>query len=295
MPLLTLISNGVDNLFFDTYTKERSDITSVDMNLIKKKIDNSFTLAINDLKNAINTLLNKEPKVFSQTINQISEERFKRYFGAIEDFTKPICLDFLIERKVISKICDHFANNENLVGVIGHTFSGKTNLLYEFFVKTKSNNNFLLFCNGEYYSILQQMANHFTGNIGTHVDKEKIREWLLVLFTNFSDCNFYLLLDNFNNEIPEEMKRDIIELIDIFKGNNQHILYTIDEFNYAQIAKVPNRQYKTLIGEQSKIVSLDDLNDDEYRAVNDLMLQNHKTRIEHGGHFATEYRQPRIL
>ncbi|MCD7941261.1 MAG: hypothetical protein LUH50_15090 [Bacteroides intestinalis] len=91
------------------------------------------------------------------------------------------------------------------------------------------------------------------------------------------------------------MKRDIIELIDIFKGNNQHILYTIDEFNYAQIAKVPNRQYKTLIGEQSKIVSLNDLDDDEYRAVNDLMLQNHKARIEHGGHFATEYSQPRIL
>lgn len=297
MPPLTLISNGVDNLFFDTYTKERSDITVVDMDLIKRKIDNSFTLATNDFKNAINTLLNNEPEIFSQVINGISAERFNRYFGEIEDFDKAICPDFLIKRKVISKILNHFADNENLVGVIGHAFSGKTNLLYEFFTKTRDNNNFLLFidCNGEYYSILQQMANQFTKHIKTLVDKEKIREWLLLSLVNLPHCNFYLLLDNFNNEIPESMKSDIIELIEIFKDNNQHILYTIDEFNYTQIAKVRNRQYKTLIGEQSKIVKLDELDDDEYQAVNDLMLLNHKIRIEHGGHFATEYRQPRIL
>lgn len=112
MPPLTLISNGVDNLFFDTYTKERSDVTTVDMDLIKRKVDSSFALAIGDFKNALNILLNNEPEIFSQIINQISEERFERYFGSIENVTKPICLDFLIDRKVISNIHNHFSKKK---------------------------------------------------------------------------------------------------------------------------------------------------------------------------------------
>lgn len=297
MPPLTLISNGVDNLFFDTYTKERSDVTTVDMDLIKRKVDSSFALAIGDFKNALNILLNNEPEIFSQIINQISEERFERYFGSIENVTKPICLDFLIDRKVISNIHNHFSKKENLVGVIGPAFSGKTNILYEFFSKTRSNNNFLLFidCYSDNYSIFQQMANHFTRSTKMLVNKEKIREWLLLSFDNLVGCNFYLLIDNFNNGISEDVKSDIIELIDIFKEYNQHILYTVDEFNYKQIANVPNRQYRTLIGEKSKIISIEELDDDEYRVAYTLILQKYKAQIEHGGHFAVEYRQPRIL
>lgn len=297
MPPITLISNGIDNQFYNTYTKDKIETSNIDFEYIQKLTDNSFQLATNDFKDAVNLLLNNEPEIFSQVINQISAKRFERYFGTIEDFTKPICLDFRIDRKVVNEIHSHFSHKVALVGLIGSAFSGKTNLLYEFFIKTKSIQNFLLYldCSDHNYSILQQLANHFSDSSKISITKDKIREWLINSLGNSPNSKFYLLLDNFNNEIPQEIKAEIIELIDIFKGVNHHTLYSIDEFNFKEIAFVANRRYKTIIGEQSKIVKLDELDDDEYNATNKLLLNKFQVLIEHGGHFTPEYREPRIL
>jgi hypothetical protein len=297
MPPLTLISNGKDNWFYNTYTKERIDTTNVDLAIIQKLTDNSFQLAINDFKEAVNLLLNKEPELFSKVINQITEVKFKRLFGAVEDFTKPICIDFQIQRLCLTEIQTLFTDGVALVGVIGSAFSGKTNVLYQFFNATKSEKNFLLYldCNDHNYSIFQQLANHFTENAKISITKDKIREWLINSLSNLPDGKFYLLLDNFNNDVPEAIKSEIIELIDIFKGINHHTLYSIDEFNYKRIAFVENRQYKTIIGDQSKIIQLDELNDEEYKTANGLLLDKYKVLIEHGGHYTPEYREPRIL
>lgn len=297
MPPLTLISNGKDNQFYNTYTKEIINNTTVDFEFIQKLTDNSFLLALNDFKDAVNLLLNKEPEVFSKVINQITEVKFERLFGVVDDFTKPICLDFQIQRLCLNQIQTLFSDGAALVGIIGSAFTGKTDLLYQFFNATKSDKNFLLYldCNDHNYSIFQQLANHFTENAKISITKDKIRGWLINSLSNLPDGKFYLLLDNFNNDVPEAIKSEIIELIDIFKGVNHHTLYSIDEFNYKRIAFVENRHYKTIIGDQSKIIQLDELNDEEYETANKLLLDNYKVVIEHGGHFTPEYREPRIL
>lgn len=297
MPPLTLISNGSDNRFYNTYTKERIEATSVDLDFIQRLTDNSFLLATKDFKEAINLLLNRDPELFSKIINQITEKKFQRLLGEIDDFKKPICADFIIERQCIDKVISLFSEGSALVGIIGSAFSGKTNLLYQFFSKVKSEKNFMLYldCNDHNYSIFQQLANHFTQNAKISITKDKIREWLINSLNDLPDGKFYLLVDNFNNDIPELIKSEIIELIDIFKGVNHHTLYTIDEFNYKKVAYVENRQYKTIIGEQSKLIQLDELNDDEYNAVNTFLLDKYRIKIEHGGHYTPEYREPRIL
>jgi hypothetical protein len=297
MPPLTLISNGKENWFYNTYTKERIDTTNVDLAFIQELTDNTFQLAINDFKDAVNLLLNKEPELFSKVINQITEVKFNRLFGTVEDFTKPICLDFQIQRQCLTEIQTLFNKGVTLVGVIGSAFSGKTNVLNQFFNATKSEKNFLLYldCNDHNYSIFQQLANHFTENAKISITKDKIREWLINSLSNLPDGKFYLLLDNFNNDIAEAIKSEIIELIDIFKGANHHTLYSIDEFNYKRIAFVENRQYKTIIGDQSKLIQLEELNDEEYKTANGLLLNKYKVAIEHGGHYSPEYRELRIL
>lgn len=297
MPPLTLISNGSVNWFYNTYTKKKIEEPSVDLEFIQKLTDNSFLLATKDFKDAISLLLNREPELFSKVINQITEKKFSRLLGTIDDFTKPVCADFLIERQNIDEVKSLFSGGAALVGVIGSAFTGKTNLLYRFFTKVKSEKQFLLYldCSDHNYSILQQLANHFTENAKILVTKDKIREWLINSLTDSAENKFYLLLDNFNSDIPEAIKSEIIELIDIFKGVNHHILYTLDEFNYKKIAFVENRQYKTIIGEQSKLIHLDELNEEEYKATNQLLFKKHRIAIEPGGHYTPEYREPRIL
>ncbi len=296
MPPITLISNGNENKFFNTYTKEPLDCQEIDISFIEKITESSFKLALNDYKEAVNTLLNNDNTVFSKIINQITESKFEMLSGQIDDFNKPICPEFQIERELLLDVEKLFANSNSLVGIVGYSFSGKTSLLYQFFKKNNSENNFLLYldCYDHNYSILQQLANHFSRNTKVLITKDKIREWLINSLSNNTSAKFYLLLDNFNNEVPEEIKNEIIELIDIFSGINQHTLYTIDEFNFKKIAFVENRRYKTIIGSQSKILKIEKFTDNEYYSSVNSMFDVFKVAIDHGGHFTQEYRHPRV-
>jgi hypothetical protein len=139
------------------------------------------------------------------------------------------------------------------------------------------------------------MANHFTENAGLFIDKDKIREWLLNSLNNNPDAKFYLLVDNFNDGVPEIIKNEIIELVDIFKGTNRYVLYSTDEYNYEKLAYLENRKYKSIIGEKSKILKLEELNDKEYDAGLRKMFEQYRVVIEHGGQVTPEYREPRVL
>jgi len=297
MPPLTLISNGRDNRFYETYTKERLDRATIDKEFLQDLTDSSFILAQNDFKDAITLLLNRDPMVFSQVINGLTEERFRQQIGKIDDFKKAICDEFIIERKNVSEIENSFSHGSTLVGLIGAAFSGKTNLLHQFFIRVKSNSGFGLYidCQDHNYRIFQQLANRFTEYAKFYVSPDKVREWLLNSLHGLTDNKFYLLIDNFNNEIPDTIKGEIFELIDIFRDGTGHVLYTIDEFNYKKIAYVENRKYNTLIGEQSKISTLGELDDQELILASNILLEKYGLAIQLGGQYTPEYRQPRIL
>lgn len=297
MPPLTLISNGKDNRFFNTYTREELNVDTIDFQFIQDSIDSSFEWAVNDFKDAVNLLLNNDPELFSQVINQISSEKFERIIGDVTDFNKPICLDFNVERTILNEISNLFDQGNPLIGIKGSAFSGKTVLLYQFYKKERSHKNCLLFldCNDHNYSIYRQLANSFSKSSKVLVKEDQIKDWLISSLHNESNYRLYLLLDNFNNNIPESIKEEIIELIDLFNDGRHRILYTIDEFNYKEIAYIPHRKYKTIIGEKSEVLKLDELDDIEYDAVNNLMFEKFHLWIENGGQYTPEYREPRIL
>ncbi|WP_454045055.1 hypothetical protein [Chryseobacterium sp. Marseille-Q8038] len=297
MPAITLISNGKTNRFFNTYTKEEIITDSVDFSMISACIKDSFTLAANDFKDAVNLLLNNDPELFSHVINQITEQKFLRLTGEIGDLTKSICPDFIIDRTILAQIIKAFDEENPLIGIQGQAFSGKTMLLYQFFRTLSSSENFVFYldCYDHNYSIYRQLANTFTKNSGIRVSEEQIREWLHASLRAGRKYRFYLLLDNFNDSVSKVIMDEILELIDIFDDGHHRILYTVDEFNFQQLAYVPFKNYKTVIGDKSKIVKLDELNDIEYLQANDLMFNKFKLIIENGGHYAPEYREPRII
>lgn len=297
MPPITLISNGKDNLLYNTYTKEELEEKTIDYTYLKALIDNSFHLAINDFKDAVKLLLNKDPELFTKVINKISHSRFSRLTGKMNDFSKPITKEFQIKRELVGKIWQKCQSTPSLIGIITPAFSGKTNFLYQFFEKIKTKNGFALYfdCFDHNYRILQHLANHFSKETKSDITEGKIREWIRGSFNESPSTPFYLLLDNFNNEIPELIKTQIMELIDLFSGNNQSIIYTTDEFNYNKIAYFKNRRYKNIIGEKSTIFRLNELSDNEYNEARLFLFNNFRIDIDQGGHYATEYRQLRIL
>jgi hypothetical protein len=298
MPPLVLISNGHQNQFYNTYTTEKLPRDSVDLDLIQAMVDNSFSIAMNEFKKAVNILLNKQPELFSKVITSISNNRFNQYCGPVKNLFKPICPEFQLPRKIVAESYMAFENGDNLVGLIGSAFSGKTNALYQFY-KTYSQKEqhyiFYLDALDVQYSIFQQLATQFSKETKVAITKDRIREWFNNSLYDDSGAKFFLLIDNFNKELPDEIKAEVFELMDMFSGSTHGILYSIDEFSYKELATVSNRQYSTVIGDKSTLISLAELDIEEYDAAINVLYQVCHAIIEHGGQYATEYRLPRVL
>ena len=295
MPPITLLSNGKDHFFYNTFTKELIEKETIDFDFIHTRIDNAFSLALQDFQNTIETLLSKNPSILIQIINDISKNRFKHLKGEISDLTKPICDEFLIKRDYVNNINEK-RKEKNLIGLIGSALSGKTNILYDYFISYQNHNNAVYYidCKEGNYSILQQISNHLTKELKFSINKEKVREWFISSL-NYAEISYCFLLDNFDENTSQNIKDEVIELIDIIEGSNNTIIFSIDLINYEAIAKVKFRNYLTIFGDKSFIFTISELNIEEFEKLRIDFYSICKCYFEPGSHFAAEYRQPRII
>lgn len=295
MPPITVVSNGIDHLLYNTFTKKELDTKILDTKTLYKLLDNAFTLAINDLKEAVSILLNGNHSLFSEVINDISNTKFEELKGKITDYNSPICSDFSITREIVAQINPLFETHP-LVGIVSSAYSGKTNVLHQFYLENKADHYlFYLDCYDYNASILQELANAFSAKANSIINTDRIREWFINSMSNNNTNKFYLLIDNFNKDIPDYVMKDILELISIFTNHNQFCLYTLDEHNFDQITRIPHRNYRNTIGKKSKVLELEELNFGEFKIALNLLYNNHRINIQHGGHKTQEYREPRIL
>ena len=242
-------------------------------------------------------MLGKDHTVFSQIVTSLSEEKFTRLIGDLGDLDKPICREFSIKRSLADVINQQFTKGESLVGVIGSAFSGKTTLLYQIFEEMRSGGHFVYFidCYDDNFSIFQELANHFSIFTGITVSTDKVRAWLLNSVLTSQDSKFYLIIDNFNKDLADNLRQEIFELIKMFRGGKSYTVYATDELNFLRLAYTKERKLKTTVGDQTKLLQLEEFSDAEFESITNNMFNQYRVSIDYGGHFASEYRQPRIL
>ena len=297
MPPIVLISNGDENRLFDTYTQKPIESKSIDFDFIKEKITASFQLAASEFKNAVEFLFSRQPEIVGKIIRQISCENFQRLTGEIYEVDKAISNDFQINRLVTHRLFKNVLRNVNLIGLVGSAFSGKTNILFQFYKYFGYNKDtYVLYIDLKdlNYSIFRRLANEFSKETKASVSDDKIREWFLSLL-HVAGIKLVLLIDNFTKDVPEQIANELIELIDIFKGSNQSIIYSIDEWNYKELAFIENRNYKNIIGQLTKLFFVRPINDKEFKRVNRSLSKSSGVMIQHGGFFTSEFREPRVL
>lgn len=298
MPPLVLISNGHANVFYNTYTRELLAKDNVDMDIVQQMTNNSFEIATNEFKDAVNILLNRQPEIFSKIINKLSEKNFSIMKGSVDDMLKPICDTFLLPRQVSLEIYSTFQEGNHLIGLIGPAFSGKTNILYQFYqTYTSAAQHYVLYidCQSIQYSFFQQLANYFSRETKVNVTKDKIREWLNNSFYEDNNSQLYLMLDNFSDKLHPDVKSEIYEVLDMISGTKHGILFTMDEISFNKLCLVEDRKYASVIGVESKQIHLTFLQEEEYNQAEHIMAEKFSIYIQNGGQYASEYRQPRIL
>jgi hypothetical protein len=143
--------------------------------------------------------------------------------------------------------------------------------------------------------MFQHLANQFTKNLKYPIGKDKIREWIILSLNNSEDVKFVFLFDNFDFNISEILKTDIVELIDLLSGSKHSIVFTIDSISYKSISKDKYRNYDTIWGSNTHILKVNELSLDEFDDAGKLVFEVSNSFFESGAYFAIEYRLPRIL
>lgn len=293
---ITVVSNTVDTILYNTYSGEEIRNINIDEKLITEVLNAEVQLAREDLKNAIEILINRNPEAIIQLLNDISKEKFQNLKGGLSDFKKPICEDFIIDRDIVNEIEIACIEN-NLIGIIGHSFSGKTVILYDLFKRNANNKKAFLYIDFSdlNYSIFQQLANYFTSQFRFQINKDKVREWIINSLHSEEETQFTFLLDNFSQNIPKELQAEIIELSDLLKGSKHTIIFTIDLLNYNYLTKNIYRNYTNIFGKSTKLLHLTELNINEFEKVNYLLFEASKSFFDQGSYYSIEYRHPRII
>jgi len=294
MPPITVIA-GKDIRIYDTFTREEIEKDIIDSDFINSLIIKSAELAEEDLNEAIGVLMNRNPKVFSSVINATSEQNFNFLVGNVTDLKKPISKNFKIKRKITDRIYQS-SSSQNLIGLIGSAFSGKTNTFHSIYKDYKNDNTAIFYLDLEelQYPIFKKIAHFFTQELDFYINEDKVLEWLNITIRRMENFKLIFLFDNYNDDLPDKIKSNFQELIDLTHGTKHSVIFSIDEINYNRITKKKHRNYQTFLSKAEKF-NMKVLDTDEYYEMQKLLFDKFKTSIQYGGHVTKEYRIPRVI
>lgn len=297
-PPITVVSNGKETVIYNTYSGDQLDTTTIDNKTIKDLIKSSAEIASEKLDDAVKVLLNKNFNTLAEVVNERSQKLFDDISGTLEEFWQPITNGFSIEREVVEKIQQEFNSKKNkLIGLISPPLGGKTNLLYQFFNKSKTDDNLSIYidCNDVNYSLFTLLSNSITKTTKVSVSEAEVKNWLYNHLSSEDDLKIYLLLDNYSKKTNPSIQTEIRELLDFTDGNKFHVLYTFDEYNQQKLFTVPNRTSLTRFGRESICFYLKPLNNNEFSSMANSLSDQFSINFQNGSQHNKEFRQPRVI
>jgi len=298
IPPITAISNSTDTRLFNTFTKDRLDESEVDESLIAKILAQGLKVAAADVRSAVETLMGSDPRFFAQVAKQITQGHLQHQLGPVQDLLKAVSPDFQLQRNLVDLIFHQNSIGRPVIAIRGGAFSGKTNLLYQLFKRAESQSGFYVLywdCNEATFGIFQKLANELSSTLSYSIDREKVRAWFITIKQRDPNTRLFFCFDNLDFDTNNGIVAEVTELISLFQGTSNTVVYTVDDYKYEKIAYVDDRPYKTALGEGGVLLDLDMLDDQEYQAAMRTLRENFQIVIARGGAHSALYRQPRIL
>lgn len=290
---LSIISNGKETVVLNTYTRERVDADYTNEEVFNKLIKNMGSIAESQLDSAINILLGHSKEVWNKTIHEINESGFSNITSRILDLESPICEEFQIERESANELLKQIYMDSLLI-FTGEPSSGKTNVIYQLCqLAEKKDGCIPIYINlEEPKSIFQYLANKFSGVLYTPVSKDEFRYWLINSLRINPEHRVVFILDNICSSIETDWE-EIYELININKDIFS-ILLVMNEQIYDDVKKIKGKNRLNAIG-KAKHYTLSFLSDEEFYRACQMLYDDYKLCISHGGEYNPEYRKPDVL
>ncbi len=294
---LVIVSNGKDVAFYQTYDGKNWESQTKDEEAIQTLFSHALSNAATEREEAIRLLMGAQPIVWKSLFQKYTEATLNQLVGKIDQFTKPICQDFIVKRSVVSKILKNIFDGEILLALIGPPLSGKTNVLSQLCMDAGLENYIPIYIDAQNtsYGIFQHLANQFTRELYIPIQLSEIRQWIFHSLQSISS-HLIIVIDNWTSDISGTLKEDIDELINFLTPSFPlTILLCMDDTTYQDTKNIPGRPTYSAIGGNAKPISLSPLNDDEFKSVCELLYNNFLAGFNNGAHLNLDFRIPRFL
>ena len=292
---VTIVTNGEAFHVYDTYTKAEIKNEVLDTGFFTKRIKQASQLAKNAFKDALFTLIESDQRVLFSMLNTISEKTFAELSGAVTNPTKPIITDFCVPRALLGELQESVQKNQ-FVALTGDAYSGKTNLLYQYYQNAAQNEEAVLYlnCADFHYSIFRKLANNLHSLLRFPVDELKLKEWLFLHFEEGTEKKITVIFDHVRADMDAVMMADLSEFLDVFKLDGNRIIVAVDQSVFHQLTHAKDRLLNTMIGNNFREVRLGNFTTDEYFAANELLADRYQMAFAPGSAYTDVYRLPRI-
>ena len=280
-------------MVLNTYKRERIDDDYTNEEVFNRLIKNMGSVAESQLDSAINTLLGNSKEVWNKTIQEINDSGFSIITSKTLDLESPICEEFQIERESANELLKQIYLDSLLI-FTGEPSSGKTNVTYQLCQLARKKDGCIpIYVNlEEPKSIFQYLANKFSGVLYTPISKDNFRYWLINCLCKNPENRVVFILDNISSSVETDWE-EIYELIDINK-NIFSILLVMNEQIYDDVKKIKGKNRLNSIG-KAKHYTLSFLSDEEFYRARQMLYDDYKVCISHGGEYNPEYRKPDVL
>ncbi|WGO90921.1 type I restriction enzyme HsdR N-terminal domain-containing protein [Pseudomonas viciae] len=292
MAPLVVVSNGTDTNLYSTYTGTEWLPSSEEGNHLDDLINSTCTVANDDIRKAVQTLLGTDCRVWSAAVNAITAEKIEGLSGELAEHDSPFAHDFLIPRGATRELLKELESSCFVI-LEGEPLAGKSNVLRELVELCKQNNTLVpLYLEDGGLGYLQCVADALQRTVKWPFNAEDARYWLQSLKRD-QEMKLVILIDDYRST-SETSQRELEDLVGIAKNYGFAIVVAMDDGLTDSVINSRKGRSLSSLGRVAKRVAVGLLQDDEFEnAVS--VARCHGVRLMNGSFRSDDYRRPWIF
>lgn len=294
MPPLTIVSNGENTQFFNTYDRKPWIVDNINEQVVQSLFEAAMKCASADMDEAITVLLGRDDDMWREILARYTKRAFKEIEGDISDFTCQVARDFQLERIVVNQLIEK-AKDSPLLSFVGPILAGKTNAILQMYKKCPSYLIPVYIDANLSYDPFEMISNWFCREIFRSFGANEIKHWLINGLREREKKNrIVFIFDNIRSADDKIFWREINQLHDINRENAYSLLLVMNEYTYDCIGRINSGPAKNVIG-KAPIVKLSALSDEEFYNAMEFFMDNNGAAFYQGAQCNVQYRNPRVL
>lgn len=295
-PPLVVVSNGEDQILLETHTGEEWQPGTPSEEALQKLLAAAGKIATADLERAVEVLLGPGSTVWVDAIRAATETVLSDMTGDWDEFEKPFVEDFLIPRRATAAVLHEVRRPKRITILESAPLGGKSSVLREIATSQKHSDDLaVLFVEADSHGgtgIVETISSILADTLGWNVSTEDTRAWL-VKMSHQKGPALVLAIDGIGMA-RDEVRKDIEALSGDRYGHQLRLILSLDDTITQRLTMNETGRKATSVGRRASIVTLDVLDEHEFRLAVNVMLDR-RIGLMQGAESATEYRVPWVL